>query len=63
VEQMCGRKKPKMLDKSLRGTNDLEVIIYNLKKEIDRLNEEVQANQIEITNLNKKIKEQIKSDN
>jgi predicted nucleic acid-binding Zn-ribbon protein len=60
---MCGRKKPKMLDKSLRGTNDLEVIIYNLKKEIDRLNEEVQANQIEITNLNKKIKEQIKSDN
>ncbi len=48
---MCGRKKPKMLDKSLRGTNDLEVIIYNLKKEIDRLNEEVQAKDIELKKL------------
>jgi hypothetical protein len=51
VEQMCGRKKPKMLDKSLRGTNDLEVVIYNLKKEIDRLNEEVQAKDIELKKL------------
>ena len=48
---MCGRKKPKMLDKSLRGTHDLEVVIYNLKKEIDRLNEEVQAKDIEIKKL------------
>ena len=48
---MCGRKKTKMLDKSLRGTNDLEVVIYNLKKEIDRLNEEVQAKDIEIKKL------------
>ena len=48
---MCGRKKPKMLDKSLRGTHDLEVTIYNLKKEIDRLNEEVQAKDIEIKKL------------
>ena len=48
---MCGRKKPKMLDKSLRGTNDLEVVIYNLKKEIDRLNEEVQAKEIYIKKL------------
>ena len=48
---MCGRKKPTMLDKSLRGTNDLEVVIYNLKKEIDRLNEEVQAKDIEIKKL------------
>ena len=45
---MCGRKKPKMLDKSLRGTNDLEVVIYNLKKEIDRLNEEIQVLHIEL---------------
>jgi hypothetical protein len=51
MNQMCGRKKPKMLDKSLRGTNDLEVIIYNLKKEIDRLNEEVQAKDIELKQL------------
>jgi len=51
MNQMCGRKKPKMLDKSLRGTNDLEVIIYNLKKEIDRLNEELQAKDIELKKL------------
>ena len=48
---MCGRKKPKMLDKSLRGTNDLEVTIYNLKKEIDRLNEELQIKEIELKKL------------
>jgi len=48
---MCGRKKPKMLDKSLRGTHDLEVTIYNLKKEIDILNEELQAKQIYITKI------------
>jgi len=54
MNQMCGRKKPKMLDKSLRGTNDLEVIIYNLKKEIDRLNEEVQAKDIELKQLQSK---------
>ncbi len=51
---MCGRKKPKMIDKSLRGTNDLEVIIYNLKKEIDRLNEEVQAKDLELQKLQSK---------
>jgi hypothetical protein len=61
---MCGRKKTAgMIDKKLRGSNDLEVIIYNLKKQIDILKEEIQANQIEITNLNEKLKEQIKSDN
>ena len=51
---MCGRKKPKMLDKTLRGTHDLEVTIYNLKKEIDRLNEEVQAKEIQIKQLEQK---------
>ena len=61
---MCGRKKPRsMIDKRQRGSNDLEVIIYDLKKQIDLLKEEIQAKQIEITNLNYKIKEQIKSDN
>jgi hypothetical protein len=55
MNQMCGRKKPKMLDKSLRGTNDLEVIIYNLKKEIDRLNEEVQAKDIQLKLLESKV--------
>ena len=40
-----------MLDKKMRGTNDLEVIIYNLKKEIDKLNEELQAKDIELKQL------------
>ena len=40
-----------MLDKKMRGTNDLEIIIYNLKKEIDRLNEELQAKDIELKQL------------
>lgn len=60
---MCGRKKPKMLDKSLRGTNDLEVIIYNLKKEIDRLNEEVQAKEIYIKKLEYELDKSIRSNN
>ena len=60
---MCGRKKPKMLDKSLRGTNDLEVVIYNIKKEIDRLNEEVQAKEIYIKKLENELDKSIRSDN
>jgi hypothetical protein len=60
---MCGRKKPKMLDKSLRGTNDLEVVIYNLKKEIDRLNEEVQAKEIYIKKLENELDKAYRSDN
>ena len=60
---MCGRKKPKMLDKSLRATNDLEVVIYNLKKEIDRLNEEVQAKEIYIKKLEHELDKSIRSDN
>ena len=60
---MCGRKKPKMLDKTLRGTHDLEVTIYNLKKEIDRLNEEVQAKEIYIKKLENELDKSIRSDN
>jgi hypothetical protein len=52
-----------MLDKSLRGTNDLEVVIYNLKKEIDRLNEEVQAKEIYIKKLQNELDKSIRSDN
>jgi hypothetical protein len=52
-----------MLDKSLRGTNDLEVVIYNLKKEIDRLNEEVQAKEIYIKKLEHELDKSIRSDN
>ena len=43
-----------MIDKKMRGSNDLEVIIYELKKEIDRLNEEVQAKDLELKKLQSK---------
>jgi uncharacterized small protein (DUF1192 family) len=49
---MCGRKKPKdMIDKKQRGSNDLEVIIYELKKQIDLLKEEIQVKEIQIQKL------------
>ena len=44
-----------MIDRKQRGSNDLEVVIHDLKKEIDRLNEEVQAKQIEIKLLEEAI--------
>jgi hypothetical protein len=39
---MCERKKPKMLDKKMRGSHDLEVRIYNLMKQADLNQEEIQ---------------------
>jgi hypothetical protein len=40
-----------MIDRKHRGSHDLEVIIYELKKEIDRLNEELQIKEIELKKL------------
>jgi predicted metalloprotease len=49
---MCGRKKPRsMIDRKQRGSNDLEVIIHDLKKQIDLLREEIQLKEIEIKKL------------
>ena len=44
-----------MIDKKMRGSHDLEVVIYELKKEIDRLNEEVQAKDIQLKLLESKV--------
>ena len=56
---MCGRKKPRsMIDRKHRGSNDLEVIIYDLKKQIDILREEIQAKEIEIKKLKEKRNDQ-----
>jgi len=44
-----------MIDKNHRGSNDLEVIIHKLKKEIDRLNLEIQVKNIEIQKLEDKL--------
>ncbi len=43
-----------MIDRKQRGSNDLEVIIHELRKEIDRLNEEVQAKDLELKQLQSK---------
>ena len=61
---MCGRKKTKgMIDASLRGSHDLEKIIYELRKENDFLKEEIQAKQIYIKKLEQEIDKSIRSDN
>ena len=39
---MCERTKPKMIDKKMRGSHDLEVRIYNLMKQADLNQEEIQ---------------------
>ena len=53
---MCGRKKPRsMIDRKQRGSNDLEVIIYELKKQIDLLREELQAKEIELKQIKDKL--------
>ena len=40
-----------MIDRKQRGSNDLEVIIHDLKKQIDLLREEIQLKEIEIKKL------------
>lgn len=63
MEQMCARKKPKMLDKSLRGTHDLEVTIYNLKNELDNLKQDIDAKNIYIKKLEQELDKSIRSNN
>jgi hypothetical protein len=60
---MCGRKKPKMLDKKMRGTNDLEVVIYNLKKQADLDQEEIQRLNLIIKKLEEDLENENKSVN
>ena len=43
-----------MIDASLRGSHDLEKIIYELRKENDRIKEEIQALEIKIKQLEDK---------
>ena len=60
---MCGRKKPKMLDKKMRGINDLEVVIYNLKKQADLDQEEIQRLNLIIKKLEEDLENENKSVN
>jgi hypothetical protein len=60
---MCGRKKPKMLDKKMRGTNDLEIVIYNLRKQADLNQEEIQRLNLIIKKLEEDLENSSKSVN
>jgi DNA polymerase sigma len=52
-----------MLDKSLRGTNDLEVRIYNLLKQADLNQEEIQRLNLIIKKLEEDLENSFKSVN
>jgi len=59
---MCERTKPKMLDRKMRGSHDLEVRIYELmkqadldKEEIQRLNLIIKKLEEDLENVNKSI--------
>lgn len=52
-----------MIDASLRGSHDLEKIIYELRKENDLLKEDVQAKDIYIKKLEEALDKNIKSSN
>ena len=60
---MCGRKKPKMLDKKMRGSHDLEVRIYNLMKEADISKEEIQTLNLTIKKLEEDLEKHLRSNN
>ena len=52
-----------MIDASLRGSHDLEKIIYELRKENDRLKEETQALEIKIKKLEEELDKSLRSKN
>jgi DNA polymerase sigma len=60
---MCERKKPKMLDRQMRGSNDLEVRIYDLMKQADLNQEEIQRLNIIIKKLEEDLENSFKSVN
>ncbi len=61
---MCGdRKKPKMLDRNMRGSHDLEVRIYDLMKQADFDQEEIQRLNLIIKKLEEDLDNENKSVN
>ena len=60
---MCERKKPKMLDKKMRGSHDLEVRIYDLMKQSDFDQEEIQRLNLIIKKLEEDLENENKSVN
>ncbi len=61
---MCGdRKKPKMLDRKMRGSHDLEIRIYDLMKQADFDQEEIQRLNLIIKKLEEDLENENKSVN
>jgi hypothetical protein len=60
---MCERKKPKMLDRKMRGSHDLEVRIYDLMKQADLDQEEIQRLNLIIKKLEEDLDNENKSVN
>jgi DNA polymerase sigma len=60
---MCGRKKPKMLDKKMRGSHDLEVRIYDLMKQAEISQEEIQRLNLIIKKLEQDLEKHLRSTN
>jgi hypothetical protein len=60
---MCERKKPKMLDRKMQGSNDLEVRIYELMKQSDISQEEIQRLNLIIKKLELDLEKHLRSNN
>ena len=60
---MCERTKPKMLDKKMRGSHDLEVRIYDLMKQVDVSQEEIQKLNLIIKKLEEDLEKHLRSNN
>ena len=60
---MCERTKPKMLDNKMRGSNDLEVRIYNLMKQADISQEEIKRLNLIIKKLEEDLEKHLRSNN
>jgi len=60
---MCERKKPKMLDRKMRGSHDLEVRLYDLMKQADFNQEEIQRLNLIIKKLEEDLEKHLRSTN
>ena len=60
---MCERTKPKMLDKKMRGSHDLEVRIYDLMKQADINQQEIQRLNLIIKKLEEDLEKHLRSTN
>ena len=60
---MCERTKPKMIDKKMRGSHDLEVRLYEALKQADLNQEEIQRLNLIIKKLEEDLENSFKSVN